>query len=172
MLFPAQRRWLVRGYLESEQMFPWSWLLTKLPFLWFPLPTLNELMLEWEQAICDFGPWIIRSWTTDYATSLLAYRKSGNTTTDIATSNPNSVSATTLFFLSFLFLPCLFILLFSLLLQISSLKFSHMQVLNIQEKWRQATRPPFCYQSKQGVFFLSFLLKSSCWLHVLSKVIK
>lgn len=105
-------------------MFPWSWLLTKLPFLWFPLPTLNELMLEWEQAICDFGPWIIRSWTTDYATSLLAYRKSGNTTTDIATSNPNSVSATTLFFLSFLFLPCLFILLFSLLLQISKVVWS------------------------------------------------
>ena len=29
----------------------------------------------------------------------------------------------------------------------------------ISSQIRQATRPPFCYQSKQGVFFLSFLLK-------------
>lgn len=95
-------------------MFPWSWLLTKLPFLWFPLPTLNELMLEWEQAICYFGPWILRSWTadiatyerisltTDYATSLLAYRKSGNTTTDTILRHLIQ-TATTLFFLSFVF---------------------------------------------------------------------
>ena len=36
------------------------------------------------------------------------------------------------------------------LFEVLSYAFAFHLVLNIQEKWRLATRPPFCYQSKRG----------------------